>query len=323
MDFNVFITSLTQVIITLLFIIPGFILCKWKKESANHLATLSRILVYICGPCMIVSSFIGMGEFKWEDFKNMGIFFAISLLLQALFILVLFLIFKNRISDAKYRIFTIGSVMGNVGYFGLPLVSMLVSDPIVSVYSCLYVCSMNIIVFTFGVYALTLEKKYMSVKEALINPSVIGLVIALILYFTGFYRIKGTDDAPIIFGKALFDAIALLGKTTTPICMIVLGVRLATVDFLKLFKRPFVYLTILTKMIIFPAFCYFTVRYIPFLNYSFKASILILSATPCAAIVLNLAEMHHKEEELSANTVLLTTLVSFITIPLMTLLLNV
>jgi predicted permease len=50
---------------------------------------------------------------------------------------------------------------------------------------------------------------------------------------------------------------------------------------------------------------------------------LILSATPCAAIVLNLAEMHHKEEELSANTVLLTTLVSFITIPLMTLLLNV
>ena len=323
MDLNIFLTSLTQVIITLLFIIPGFILCKWKKESANHLATLSRILVYVCGPCMIVSSFIGMKEFNWIDFRNMGIFFFVSLALQALFIFIIFLTIKNKIADAKYRIFTIGSVMGNVGYFGLPLVSMLVSDPIVSVYSCLYVCSMNIIVFTFGVYAITLEKKYMSLKEAIINPSVIGLFVALVLYFTGFYRIQGTNENTIIFGKALCDAISLLGKITTPLCMIVLGVRLATVNFISLFKRPFVYLTILTKMIIFPAFCYFAVRFIPQLDYSFKASMLILSATPCAAIVLNLAEMHHKEEELSANTVLLTTLVSFITIPLITMLLNI
>lgn len=272
---------------------------------------------------MIVYSFIGMGEFNIEDFKNMGIFFFASLILQIIFLLVIFMIFKNKINDAKYRIFTIGSVMGNVGYFGLPLVSIFVSDPIVSVYSCLYVCSMNIIVFTFGVYALTLDKKYMSIKEALINPSVIGLLIAIIFYLTGFYRIKGTQDNPIIIGEALCNAINLLGKTTTPICMIVLGVRLATVNFISLFKRPFVYLTILTKMIIFPAFCYFAVRFIPFLDYSFKASMLILSATPCAAIVLNLAEMHHKEEELSANTVLLTTLISFITIPVMTLLLNI
>ena len=74
------------------------------------------------------------------------------------------------------------------------------------------------------------------------------------------------------------------------------------------------------KLIVFPLFCYAAVYFLP-LTQTFKASMLILSAAPCASMVLNVAEIYHGETELSANCVLLATLSCFITIPLLTLLL--
>ena len=110
----------------------------------------------------------------------------------------------------------------------------------------------------------------------------------------------------------------LLGKMTTPLCMLILGIRLGVVDLKKLFVRPIIYLLCFTKMVFFPLFCYLCVRFLP-LDYSFKASILILSSVPCASVILNLAEIHHAEEELAANCVLISTLLCFITIPLVSL----
>ena len=59
-----FLIALGNVLITLLYAAPGFALCKAKKVSADHLSTLSVVLVYICGPCMIINSFLKM-EFSW------------------------------------------------------------------------------------------------------------------------------------------------------------------------------------------------------------------------------------------------------------------
>ena len=62
----------------------------------------------------------------------------------------------------------------------------------------------------------------------------------------------------------------------------------------------------------------------PIIRYpDFKKAILILSAVPCASVLLNMAEIHHQEEELAANCVLVSTLLCFITIPVVTLLLNI
>ena len=46
----------------------------------------------------------------------------------------------------------------------------------------------------------------------------------------------------------------------------------------------------------------------------------MLSAAPSGAIILSLAELHGCEQKLSANVVLLTTLCSLMTLPLMLLL---
>lgn len=308
MEFKI---AFSNVLLTLLYILPGFLLCKFKKVSAEHLSSMSAVLVYVCAPCLIVNSFLQL-DFTPLGFGYMALFFVVTFVLQALFMLATFLIFRKKYEDSKYRILTIGAVLGNVGFFGLPIVKALLPDnPEVMCYSAVYVVSMNILVFTVGVFCLTKDKKFISVKSALLNPSTISLIIALPLYFFGVKR---------FLPDVLLNGVSLLSGITTPLCMIILGIRLATVSFKKLFTRPIIYAVCACKLIIFPLFCYLAVYFIP-LQESFKASILILSAVPCAAVILSMAEIHQSETELAANCVLMSTLMCFITIPLLVLLL--
>ena len=85
-------------------------------------------------------------------------------------------------------------------------------------------------------------------------------------------------------------------------------------------RRATVYAICFGKLVLFPLFAFFAVKFLP-LPYAFKASVLILSATPCASVVFNIAEMHNCDAELSANCVLLSTLMCFLTIPPLVLLL--
>ena len=84
-----FIIALEKVILTLCFIIPGFVLCKFKKAFAEHLSTMSSFLIYFCSPCMIISSFINL-DYSVDNLINMAIFFGVTLVLQIAFIAILF-----------------------------------------------------------------------------------------------------------------------------------------------------------------------------------------------------------------------------------------
>jgi predicted permease len=306
-----FVIAFQNVLLTLLYVFPGFLLSKCKKASASHLPTLSTVLVYACSPCMILNSFLQL-EYSHETLLNMGIFLLIATVAQVGFMGIILLVFRKKWAEAKYRIITIGSVLGNVGFFGLPIVkALLPNNPEVMSYSAMYVISMNLIAFTMGVFCLTQKKEYMTVKAGIVNPSTLGFFVALLCFLVG-----AGDYVPEI----LRTGIRLLGDMSTPLCMLILGIRLGTVSLKKLFLRPTVYLTCLGKLIVYPLFCYAAVYFLP-LPFSLKASVMILSATPCASNTLNLAEMHRSETELSANSVLLSTLLCFITIPLLVLLL--
>ena len=252
-------------------------------------------------------------EFKWSNLAKIGEFFLVTLILMSFSIGLACLILYKKFDDAKYRLLAITMALGNVGFFGLPLITALFPNAhIVGCYSSTYTINMTIMSFSVGVFALTKDKQYISLKASLLNTGTISTVIAIIIYITKWHY-------PTILG----NAIKILGNMTTPICMHILGIRLGCISLLELFKRPFAYITCALKLIVFPLFCYLCVYFIPFFDREFKASILILSAVPSAAVVLTLAELHNTEQELTANVVLLSTLICIITIPVISLLLDV
>lgn len=306
-----FTIAASNVLITLFYMIPGFILRKMHKASEDHLPTLSAILIYIGTPFLELKTFLSL-EFSWDGLKEMGLFFVTTFLLMSLFMLIIFLIFRKKYDQNRYRILTIGSVFGNVGFFGLPIVtSLFPNDPKVTCCAVIFTVSMNILAFTVGVFCITGQKKYISVKSALINPSVLGFCVAFPMFLFGVRQ---------YLPEVLINAINLLGSMTTPLCMFIIGIRLASAPAKDFLRTPMVYVISLMKLLVFPLFCYGIVYFLPF-SPSFKACLLVLTSTPCASIINSLSEFYGKDRSLSANCILVSTLLCVFTIPLLTLLL--
>ena len=299
--------AFSNVLVTLLYIIPGFICCKTKIAKADHLSTLSAILVYVCSPCMVVNSFMQI-ERTPRMLGQIMLFFVVSLAIQTVLTFILYGIFRKKFHDVKYRMLTVSFGLGNAGFFGIPIIkALLPGHPEVACFACVYIVGMNMLTFTIGAYCLTGDKKRMTLKKAFLNPPFISLLVSLVLYAVNFSGIM-----PELLGGAL----DLLNRTTTPLCMIILGIRLASVSFKNLFTRVYVYIICACKLLIFPFACLAIVYFLP-LSPVFKAAMFILGGTPCAAVMLNIAEMYDGETELAANCVLLSTLLCVFTIPIL------
>lgn len=296
----------TTVAIMLVYMMIGFCLCKSGKAVVSHAKSLSAILIYILGPCMIINSFLGL-EYSCENIIQIGIYFIVSLLVQVIFFGALYVVFSRKYNDSKYRILTVGAVLGNVGFLGMPVVaSVFPGVPIVLVYSSINVMSMNLIVFTIGTFMITNDKKYISVKNAILNPTTIAIIISLPLFIFGIH-----------FPETIESGIGLLGKMVTPICMLILGMRLSEAKLKAIFTRPFVYATCLLKLVVFPIVAFLLVHWIPWINDACKTTVVVLAMTPAGAIIQSLSELYECEQEFAANVVLLTTIISVVTIPLM------
>ena len=306
-----FTVTFSNVLLMLLYLLPGFFMCKVRKVKPDHLSSISVILLYICGFALYVNALYGLDPSP-ELFLKMGLFLLIALAGEtALMLLILLVLGKEKRKEFALRMLSIATVMGNVGFFGMPVVRALFPDaPEAAVYSSMFNAALNILAWTVGVFTLTGEKKHISLKSALVNPSMLAVFTGIILCL-----LNAKDWLPDI----LRTGFSTLGAMSTPLCMIILGVRLAAMDFRALFTTPLAWLISAGKLLVFPLFCYLLVLPLP-LDPVFKGSILILAGTPCASILLNLAEIHHNGQELAANCALLSTLLSILTIPLLSLL---
>lgn len=300
----------SNVSVLLIYMAIGLILVKAGKASLGHIKSITGILIYVLGPAMILNSFLQL-EFSWEAFAKIGIYFLLSLLVQIIFFLLIFIFLGKKYSDSKYRILTVGSVLGNVGFLGMHVISSIFpTEPIVLCYSSINVMTMNLIVFTIGTYLITNDKKFISIKSAILNPTTIALLISIPLFIANLH-----------FPTAVLQPVELLAKMSTPVCMIILGMRLAQSSIKDLFTRGFVYATCVLKLVVFPVLVFLFVKIIPMDDAVLKTTLVVLAMTPSGAIIESLAELHDCQQEFAANVVLLTTILCVITIPLMSMLL--
>ena len=159
---NAFSVTLENVILTLLYLSAGFILCRVRLVKAEHVSSISSTLLYLCGPCMFLGALMDLDPSP-ELTLNMFLFLVITFAAQVLFMLLVFLALGPRRKTFSGRMASIASVMGNAGFFGLPIVKALFPQaPEAAAYSCIFCVSMNILAWTLGVFVLTNYRKYIS-----------------------------------------------------------------------------------------------------------------------------------------------------------------
>ena len=113
--------AFSNVLLTLLYILPGFLACKSRIAKAEHLSSLSAILMYVCSPCMIISSFMET-EHTLANLKQVLMFFVVALIIQVLITVLLYALLHKKYDDVKYRMLTVSFGLGNAGFFGIPII---------------------------------------------------------------------------------------------------------------------------------------------------------------------------------------------------------
>ena len=303
-----FFAALTTVGVMLFYAVPGFLLVKSKLVGSEGISNFAKLLMYVCSPMLVIYSFLNV-TFSWTLVWKMvfAFFFAIGIMI--LFVLAFSFVFKKKSDDAKYRIYTLATAFPNCAFMGVPILQAVLPEyPEALAFSVMFSMALNISSWTVGSYIITRDKKYIGVKKVLLNPQMFALVVAIPLFAIG-----------VKLPTQLDGMITLLGKMTTPLCMLIMGMRLACTPVKGIFLRPMQYAIIGFKQLILPLFVFLVLLPLP-LDSNMKASIYIIFACPVASVILSFAEMLGEGQESAANMVLLGTSLSALTIPLMCLL---
>ena len=309
---NIFFIALIAVAVLLFTAVPGFLLIKKKMISEECIPGLSKILLFVCQPCLAIYTFSST-ELSADKLVSMGIFAFLVIGVHALMLTVMFLIFKRKSHEVIYRIMTIGTTFGNCAFFGIPIIEALLPDIAseVIVYTTVYGTTMNIIGWTVGSAIISHDTRYIKLKKIFLNPATIGFAVAFTIFI---FRIPIQAD--------FYSMIELVGRMVSPLSMLIMGMRLATVKLSSMFNDVRIYITVAIKQFAMPLLA-FTVLYFLPIGQDIKQTFFITTACPVASVVLNFAEIIGEGQKESANLVLFSTILSIVTLPIMMFLLPI
>jgi len=303
-----FTVTLTTVAIMLLYTVPGFILMKTRLVKKDSISTLATLLLYLCSP---FQTLYAMQQIEYSPYviPSLVLSLLLGIVLMGGAMALLYLLTVKKQKEVPYRVCTAAAVMGNCGFMGIPLLEALLPEyPQAVGFTSMFFVAYNILMWTMVSFIITRDKRFISIKKIALNPSVVAMYIALILFFS---RVKLTGQ--------IGDFVNLLNKMCTPICMLILGMRLALVPIKPIFNQPIQYLAVGLKLFIFPLFALALMSVLP-LDRNYVIGIYIICSAPVGNMVLSFAEILGEGQDTAANVVILSTLLSLITIPVMMLL---
>lgn len=308
MNGNVFLITLECVAVMLLYAFPGYVLVKKKMIVREAIPAFAKVLVYVCSPCLTVYTFQKV-KFSWEAVKEMGSFFLITLFLQGAMMALFYFIFRKKSADIRYRVCAVGICSSNCSFMGIPLLETLLPGySAAAMMSTMFFLTMNVLGWTATCAIIAGDIRYMKLKNIILNPAMLALFVALPLF-----------ALDIQLPAQLGDMVTLLGRMSTPMAMLIMGMRLATVPWKPLLTDKLQYLTAAVKLFIIPLMVLAFTKLLPF-SLEFRQTLYIMCCCPVASGVLNFAELIGQGQDTSANIILLSTAMSVITIPIMMLL---
>ena len=297
------------VLALLLCAVPGYLLVRSGAVREDAISPLTKIMLFVGQPCLVITTF---SRLPYDPKMLLNLFwFALALLLiNAVMLGGAYLVLYKRQEEPIFRICTIATTLTNCAFFGIPIIEAIYGDAAAEllVYTSVYSVMMNILGWTVVSAIIAKDRKYMSVKKIVLNPATIGLVVALLLYCL---------EVPVFTGyPTLGNMIEILGRMTSPLSMIVMGMRLSTIAPRDLFCDWRIYLTIAAKQFAMPLVAFGILCLLPMDSVE-KQVLYIMCACPVAAIVQSFSEMIGQGQKEGAKLVLLGTVLSVVTLPIM------
>ena len=289
-----------QVLVLFVLIAIGFICGKKGIINAASSRGMTDLVLYVVTPCVMITAF--QRSFSFELLGSVILAAVCAALVMAGSILVAKLVFHDK-NESRKKVMQFSTVFSNCGFMSLPLQKAILGDN-GWFYGSIFVAVFNLFVWTYGLVAMSGDRKQLSVKKLVFNPGIVGVVIAIILFVCS-----------ITLPYIISQPIVYLSDLNTPLPMLIIGYHLSKADFKKAFTDAGTYLAMGARLVIIPIAVTLILSVFR-LDKDMVIAFVIASSAPTAATTTMFASKFNRDVELSVSVVASTTLVSIITMPL-------
>lgn len=292
-----------QVLMLFFPVVIGYIIIKLGVVKEEFTKNLSAFIFNVTLPCAIVSAL----QF---DFDRQILIKSALLIVISIIVTVFSWMFGLgtakvlRAKDSSKNAIVYSLMFSNFSFMGYPVAQAFMGDEGL-IYATMFTLPLYVMVQSWGVALVNSEGERKFKKTYILNAPLIAAVIGFILFLTGFR-----------FPTAIDGTISMLGSMTTPLAMVVVGLSLSTEPLKNAFTSIRFYVVALLRLIVLPLIVFYVLRFLN-INIDICRISAIITMMPVAANIIVTSATYGKDTTDPARAVLLTTVLSVITIPLM------
>jgi predicted permease len=302
--------DMIEVMLTLfVIVIVGYVAGKLGYLGGDFDRQLSRLVINITCPALILSSSM-TGELPDRRFILPLLLISIVtyiILTGAAFLLPRYM--TKRKEDRGAIGFAL--MFGNVGFMGYPVVASIFGHEAV-----FYAAVLNVVntftVFTIGTILITgssnIEGKRFE-KKVLYSTPMLAAYLTMLIVALEINNIPGF----------ICQSLTMLGNITVPAALLIIGSSMSQLPIRSLLGNTTVYLTTALRLALLPLAVYYLTRLMGFSQLVVNINTVVI-AMPVATYGTILCLKYGKDTTLMAEVTFITTLLSMISIPLLTML---
>ena len=296
---------LSSLIMIFILILPGIFFRKKELISDHQSEAVSAIVVNLTWPCMVINAM--QREFSFQILKDSGYMMAVALIVFTILIAVSFPLARLlRMSKTKQYMAVFMLIFGNTGFLGIPVIKALYGTEAVFFAAILEMIN-DVLMFTIGIVLIQLSAGAdLKIRaKQFLNPGLIGVMIGLALFLLN-------CRLPELLG----GSIEMIGAATTPLTMFAIGYQLGALKIKEIVGDWQVYVISFVKLLIVPVVTLVIVKLWAG-EFTLLEKVLIISfAMPVASASTIFSQQYKGEVAFATKTVLLSTVLSIITIPI-------
>lgn len=272
----------------------------------KHVYTqLSKILLNVTLPCMIVASVaeldyasgskLVVGSFVY----GFALYFGLLALCWACNVAL-------KVPDHQRGTYIFMGTLTNLAFIGIPVTTALFG-PQAAFITAIFILSTNLIIYTLGVVICTrLDGVATTVNlRMLISGPLVGAFIALFLFLAG-----------ITLPTVVVQPLDFIGGITAPLAMMLVGHIIANSDLRGVVGEWRIYVITLLRQIVVPLILWLLLRGVVPDQMMFGVFVVIF-AMPIGTVVPMIAASYGLDDKLPAKGTVISTILSFATIPVL------
>ena len=286
-----------------LLLVLGFVLFKCHIFDEYTNKKISALIVNVASPMLIISSIAGVEE---NDKSIVFLMIGAGILMYIGFIILGKII--NRIfpfPKKDWPVYECMVVFANTGFMGYPVLLDVFGQEAVF-YASLIHMAFNFFVYTYAILCLTKsdDSEFKLNFKQLLTPGIVLIFIGILIYLFDMQ-----------LPSVLMDTINSVGSLTAPLSMMMIGSSLAVYPIKDSFTDWRSYVFAFVRLIIVPFVTMIVCRLLHINPYYANITI-ITNAMPVGSMVLMLATQYNANVKIVTKNIVVSTLLSVITIPI-------